>query len=71
MGQAQNDQPIAPYIQKYKLRLELGLTKFDTPPTASKSTADKYFPVYCFHATRDAGTFSHPFIYHSKVTENF
>jgi len=67
VGQAQSDQPLAQYIQKYKLRLELGLSKYDTQPIASKSTADKYYPVYCFHATRDAGTFSNPFIYYSKV----
>jgi len=73
VGQAQNDQPLAQYIQKYRLRLELCLTRFETANAAvGKNNAEKFYPVYCFHATRDAGTFSNPFIYQSKknVTAN-
>jgi len=73
IGLAQNDQPLAQYIQKYKLRLELSQTKFETANAAvGKNNAEKFYPVYCFHATRDGGTFSNPFIYQSKknVTAN-
>ena len=42
VGQAQNEQPLAQYIQKYKLRLEVGLTKFETANVAAgKNNAEK------------------------------
>ncbi len=80
IGQAQADQSLAPYIQKYRIRVELVPTEYENN---SKSPTDKvncckrsivlmslkYYPVYCFHATKDNETFSNPFIHFTKVRQ--